>query len=501
MKRYLLSAVCGALLSTIVSGQAAKTPNAPPAKAPEVVKIGDVVVTGSIRTRLEGWNWFNADSSNGNYLFNGTTMRLGFGQSSKKLDWQLELESPLLLGLPTDAVAPVAAQGQLGLGGTYYANNDRQRNVGSVFAKQAFLRFKGNIGDVPASLRVGRFEFNDANEFTPQNGGLAAIRNTRISQRLIGTFGFTHIGRAFDGLQLTAGPADGKKAPQLTVVAALPTRGVFQTDGWGWANVGFTYAALNGQVEKKTNHLDYRVFGIYYQDWRNSLKVDNRPLAVRRGDLDNIRIGTYGANVTNIHDTAAGSFDVMGWVAVQNGSFGKQSHRSASFAAEAGFQPKALPKLKPWIRGGYNWAQGDGNPNDTRHTSFHQMLPTPRIYARMPFYTAINNQDIFGTLILRPNKKALIRADYHHLSLANRNDLWSLGGGAFNPWVFGFVGRPSNGKKGLANFYDVSLDYTVNPHWTISPYVGYAQGGEVVKAIYPKGSNGAFAFLELTYKF
>jgi len=43
---------------------------------------------------------------------------------------------------------------------------------------------------------------------------------------------------------------------------------------------------------------------------------------------------------------------------------------------EGGYQPKILPALKPWLRGGYYYGSGDGNPNDNRHGTFFQILPT-----------------------------------------------------------------------------------------------------------------------------
>jgi hypothetical protein len=62
-----------------------------------------------------------------------------------------------------------------------------------------------------------------------------------------------------------------------------------------------------------------------------------------------------------------------------------------------------LPKLKPWLRGGYTLGSGDGNPNDCTHGTFFQILPTPRPFARFPFFNMENNRDIMGALILRPH--------------------------------------------------------------------------------------------------
>jgi hypothetical protein len=85
--------------------------------------------------------------------------------------------------------------------------------------------------------------------------------------------------------------------------------------------------------------------------------------------------------------------------------------------------------------------------------------------------------------------------------LANRNDLWYSGGGAFQPWTFGYTGRPSNGQSGLATLYDLSADYNVTGHVAIGTYYGHAAGKLVLQSIYPQGRNANLGFLELTFKF
>ena len=129
------------------------------------------------------------------------------------------------------------------------------------------------------------------------------------------------------------------------------------------------------------------------------------------------------------------------------------------------------------------------------------MLPTPRPYARFPFFNMMNNQDAFGAVWLRPHKSVTIKPEVHRLDLSSGNDLWLSGGGAFQPWSFGFVGRPSGGHKGLATLYDASVDWNVNARVTLSGYFGYAAGGDVVRSIYPRDKNGSFGYVEATYRF
>src|SRR2546425_5058059 len=105
----------------------------------------------------------------------GNHLRLNFTRPGKKFDWTIELESPILLGLPDNAVA-AGAQGQLGAGATYFVANHRESNVGMVFPKQVYVRFKNLFGDSASSLRIGRFEFQDGSEVPPKDPSLAVIK-------------------------------------------------------------------------------------------------------------------------------------------------------------------------------------------------------------------------------------------------------------------------------------------------------------------------------------
>ena len=76
-------------------------------------------------------------------------------------------------------------------------------------------------------MRAGRFEFTDGSEVKPKDPTLASLKNDRIGQRLLGTFGFSDVMRTMDGLHYvySNGPWN------LTAVSAIPDRGVFQVDG------------------------------------------------------------------------------------------------------------------------------------------------------------------------------------------------------------------------------------------------------------------------------
>lgn len=460
------------------------------------IQLGPVTFTGSVRDRVENWQWFTPNSGNPKYTFDDATIRLGISRNIESLDWMFEIEVPVLLGLPTNAVGP-GSQGQLGLGASYYVANDKEANAAMVFPKQVFIRFHNMFGTSAGTLQLGRFEFFDGAEVKSSDPTIDTIKRERIQQRLIGTFVFTDVMRAFDGFHY----AYDNSSVNYTLVGAVPTRGVFQVDGWGWNDVAFGYGSMTRQLHTAFTTGEFRLFGIYYDDFRSVTKVDNRPAAVRAADHADIRIWTYGGHFVNAFKTSPGIFDLMSEGAFQLGDWGVQQQRAGMFDLEAGFQPKIMTRLKPWIRGGYYYGSGDKHPNDNVHGTFFQLMPTVRSYARFPFFDMENNVDRFGILTLHPHPKFTIHTEAHFLRLASGADLWYTGGGVFQPWTFGYQGRAGNGSTSLANLYDVNVDIPINAHVSISPYYGYAQGKSVIQFIYPKGKDGHLAFLETNFRF
>lgn len=474
-----------------------ETLNQPPAAAPPIRWHG-LTISGNGRLRAHGWNSFDDGSGRGSYGFVESIFRLGIGQTRKRFQWQVELAQPSLLGLPNDAILP-GTPGQLGLGASYFAANDASRAAASLFPSKAFVRFTALGGKAANQLTAGRFEFIDGTETRPANATLAWLKQERIAHRLIGNFAFSLTGRSADGasLSLNRGKAN------FTFAAARPTRGVFQVDGLGDLDVAWEYGAMTVPTGSGKSSGDLRIFGLGYQDVRAVTKTDNRGLAVRGGAdrFANINIGTVGMHYLHQLDAgASGTFDWLVWGAAQFGQWGVQQHRAGALALEAGWQPHATA-WKPWFRIGYAYGSGDGNPNDTRHNSFFQVLPTPRIYARFPFYNMENSNDASAMLVLRPSLKVTLRTDVRALRLSSRHDLWYQGGGAFQPRSFGFVGRASGGLRGLANLWDASADYRASAHWGIGLYYGHAWGKGVLHSIYPRHPNGDFGYAELLYRF
>jgi len=496
------------LLASVVAPEASSQPASPsdsqsqtsqasqakPSSQPAKHKIGPLEISGSWRFRMETWDWFQPNTGNNSYTFPHSLLRIAIGQTTQNFDWLAEVSQVMILALPNNAVVP-APQGQLGLGGAYYAGNGNSQNNVMAFLKQAYIRFK-NVGD--GQIRLGRFEYFDGAELVPKDPSLATLVQTRIAQRLVGNFGFSAVQRSFDGGQFTYDVGQTR----FTFAGARATQGVYQADANLEIPVDFYYGSVTVPVQSEHNAGELRLFGLGYLDHRTAvLKTDNRSAAARAADHQEIQIGTYGGNYLHVfHTPSAGSFDVLVWGAAQTGSWGVLTQRAGAFVGEAGWQPPEKT-LKPWLRGGFTYGSGDGNKSDNTHETFFQVLPTPRIYARYPFYNMMNNEDFYGMLTLRPDPKLSIRSDMHALRLTSVNDLWYVGGGAFQNGSFGYTGRPSNGHRSLANVWDLSSDYQVWRNFSVGLYYAHVWGKSVVSAIYPKDRDSNYFFLETNLRF
>lgn len=453
-------------------------------------------VSGSLRVRTEVWNWFEPKGSfNNSYHF---TSFLGRGALQWKDDWfdvMAEAQNSSLLGLPDRAVAP-APQGSLGLGAVYFTHNRRENDSG-IFLKQGFVLFK-NLGLEGFTLKGGRFEFSEGNEVLTKEPTLDWLKNVRLSQRLIGPFGWSHVGRSFDGgvASLTRGPLN------LTAMASHPTQGGYDLQAMKEMDeIDLLYTSVNLTRPPFAENSDARFFYIYYNDDRGLLKSDNRPLAVRQKDTRHIGIHTEGGHIISVFPTSAGPVDVLTWGALQQGSWGTLDHNAWAWDVEVGWQPSMLP-WQPWLRIGYGRSSGDDNPRDGDHGTFFQLLPTARIYSFSTFYNLMNNDDGFVQLLLRPIPGLVSRTDFHNIRINEARDLWYQGAGATladRDVGFGFPGRPVLGKRNLFQIIETTLSYDFNKFINLNVYYGHLFGGGVVRSIFA-GDQADFGYVELLFK-
>jgi Alginate export len=455
-----------------------------------------VALLASDRVRGEAVDWFRpppgaAPAGAQRYAFVANQLRLGVRLTLPHLQFVLEGQDTEILNPPDDAsLGPPF--GALGPGALYFAST-RERDQGEPFLKQAFLTLRRS----GFAVTGGRFDSCDGLETVPADPSLAFLKRQRIAERLLGPFNFTHVTRSFDGARL----AYDAPAWNATALLAHPTVGAFEVsanrelDHVSVAGLALTWKGLPAMPP-----IDARLFYIYYEDdRRDTTKVDNRPAAVRATDHATIAINTWGGHVVTVAQLGPGRVDGLVWLALQSGSWGEQNHGAWASAVEVGYQ---LPRIlaAPWLRLGYDRSSGDGDPNDGAHHTFFQILPTPRIYAQLPFYNLMNSADAFAQVLLQPHAKVSVRLDYHWLRLSESADLWYSGGGAFKNDVFGYAGTPSSGRSDLAHLVDASVTVLLSSQVTLGLYYGHAFGQGVVRGTFA-GADANYGFGELIYRY
>jgi hypothetical protein len=498
------AAIAGALFAVAWAAAAAEEP--PSGWARHVTPI----LAG--RARGELVSWFEPPPGTGrdgaeDYAFFANQLRFGGTLQVPHLTLVVEGQDVRLANLPDDASLP-PPQGNLGPGALYFVHSpglDAETSQGETFLRQGYLMLADPPGLPGLSLTGGRFEYSEGLETMPADASLAWLKRSRIAERLVGPFNYTHVGRSFDGAKLVY----DRPRFNLTATAFRPTHGGFEVSATReLGDVGVSgLAATLKRLPGLDVPADARVFYLYYDDRRFSdereearrpVKVDNRPLAARATEGDSIAIHTWGGHAIWVLPAGPGRTDVLLWGAVQSGDWGVQDHAAWAFAAEGGYQ---LPHLwsAPWLRLGYDQSSGDDDPADRDHHTFFQLLPTARIYAQFPFYNFMNSQDSFVQLLLKPHARVQVRTDVHWLRLTEKHDLWYAGGGATNDDVFGFAGTPSANRRELAYLADVALTVQLWRKLSTYLYYGHAFGQGVVKRTFG-GADADYGYVELSWR-
>ncbi len=442
------------------------------------------------RARNDTWQWFAAPPASETYSYLQSLLRISLSQRLAHWDWQAELAQAAVLHTPADAISPIAAQRQLGLGGTYYAAGGNNTEPAAAFLKQGFIRYDAAPDK---NIRLGRIEFVEGVELHPKDSTVLWLQNNRIQQHLIGNFGFSNAQRSLDGIDAHFGSGNW----DLTAMAARADQGVFNMNGNPELNVDAQYLAYSRMAAH--GRVLARAFAVGYHDGRTGIaKTDNRSAAVRAADHKNIRLGTYGGDLIATQPAGPGVLDFVFWGAYQNGAWGTLTQSAGAAQLEGGYRFTKVPSM-PWFRGGWWRSTGDNNPSDSTNNTFFVVLPTPRVYARLPFYNMMNSTDSFVQLMDKPRNNWELRSDLHWLDLTSGHDLWYLGGGAFDNKVFGFTGRPANGHTSFASVADISSDWQATRNVALDFYYGRGWGKSVIGAIYPTNKTIQLGYVEMVW--
>ena len=447
-------------------------------------------------TRVEMWKYFEPPPPSptftpgdpttahiGNRLLAGVRFRRGH------LDATAALQYVQFGGLPDDAIGP----GALGTGALYY---DHSGNIAShqVYLKTASIAFRQIAGHL--DVQVGRLPYTGGAEGASGVPKIEAVKRQRLDSRLVGEFEWSLYQRAFDGVR-----ADWtSRSFRITGTALQPTQGGFEdAAGVSMSRVRVLSAVVTAAPGAILPKSEVQMFAHRYDDRRPvSARPDNTGRSATAADIG---ITAIGGHVAGARAAGAGEIDGMVWLASQFGDWYEQRHRGFGVTVEVGYQWSKAPGT-PWVRGGVSWFSGDDDSQDATHGTFFPMVPTVRRYAQSTLYSMANLRDIMGQVILRPATDITLRVDGHFLSLANPADGWYAGSGATQESgrIFGYTLRSSGGERRLMDIVEGSVDWRLNPAWSVAGYLGVASSGRVVRHSFQPGP-ASFLYLENVVQF
>ncbi|MDP2318704.1 MAG: alginate export family protein [Acidobacteriota bacterium] len=474
------------------------------------------VVTASVSnlTRVESWSFFDPYPAvepgqlvgHPDYTFIGDRAELGVRVDGRRFDLSGAFNYVRLENVPTGAIGP----GGLGVGAFYFAA------TGLSYSYQLYLSeltLRVSAVDDRSSVALGRMKFASGAEFTSGNPSLDHLKRERLHSRLVGNFEWSYYQRRFDGARLDIARPEW----HVTAAALLPTQGGFEeSTNLSMPNVQVATASytrkggahrqplhlraerFGGQEEGVAATSESQVFGTVYRDRREmAAVVDNTRSLDRPVD---VTIAALGGSHARITPTRRGELDTVFWGAVETGDWYGQSHRAASVAAEVGHRWTGAAG-RPWLRAGYLWSSGDGDPADDRHGTFFQMLPSSRQYSLSATYAQVNLTDAFVQAAFEP-RGVKTRIEVHAVGLASGQDLWYQGSGATASTgrYFGFSGRAAGGHSRLGTVLEGAVDVPLKTYWSVNAYVGTMWGGGVVKHNF-SGTRLTFWYLENVFRF
>jgi hypothetical protein len=444
--------------------------------------FGDHHVDLSVSTRLrtEFWDARAGDTD----TFYAARTRIGLKYSFRDL--------VTLFGEFQDARIYSLSPSSSGAGGLYRTFADGRSRTHSDRLRQLWLEVRPLEG---LGIRIGRQDIKLGTEAMYPEGNWKYLKIQRASQRLVGTVGWTHGERSNDGISVAYDTGNGH---HIYGFAARPTTGVFDIEDAYHRQDDINYGGVSWTVKRDTwiPNTELRLFGLAYDDDR-SARHGGRP--------DQVEVYTLGFSTIGVFPVGPGNVDVLVWGAYQFGDFtppgrlNDLDHNAAAGIFEVGYQFTEVP-TKPWFRMGVNVASGDGDPNDSDHNTFFNMLPTNHLYYGFADQWAFQNLiDWFAQLMLKPHEKVGVNLTLHRFSLQNDDDFRYFGTGAYTRSNFGYGAQPSRGYRSGGTEIDAVVNYDVNQHLSVQGGYAYMWGHGIFNNF--RDENVSFGYLQVALKY
>lgn len=175
-------------------------------------------------------------------------------------------------------------------------------------------------------MKGGRVGINDGVEVLYGKPKIDWLKRTRLSERLVGTWDWTDVGRRYDG-----GIIDyNRETFDINLYGGNVLQSGFDfDDGYkGLKNVNIGGGTLTIKKDALVSGTEFRIFDIYYFDNRTSAKA----LAG-----DSLEINTIGVSMVGVYPVDSGEMDTLLWIAFQGGDFGNSDQQAFGFIGYSHF--------------------------------------------------------------------------------------------------------------------------------------------------------------------
>lgn len=420
-----------------------------------------VTIGGEVRERYEFRDNADFDHNKDDALsFVGSRLRLHMGyEVGPDITFFFQMQDSRLFGAETSTAA----------------------NEKNLDLHQGYLTVKNLAG--PLTLTLGRQEmvFGDS--------------------RMVGNFGWSNVGRSFDGLRFTYAP------------------GPLHLDLWAMITKEFGTNVTADPAFSPSNRDTQQFYGLYTAIKAPSFSIEPYLLYLRdtgnANDLDPVT-GALVSPVTGpaargqdrvtigfrLDGKAAGdTIDFTGETAYQTGSMEARNAvsptprsdiRAYAYAFKAGY---TLPvAVKPRFGIEYDRASGDDDLSDDTLKTFENLFPTNHIhYGYMDYVGWRNMQDLRVSVGIKPTKTSGASLDYHRFTLAEKADNWYAASGRI------FRATPAgNSETELGREIDLVVYAMVKEKLRLEAAYGRFIPGKYVKANFPSADDASgFIYLQV----
>jgi hypothetical protein len=296
-------------------------------------------------------------------------------------------------------------------------------------------------------------------------------------ERLVGISDWTNNSRTWDGFLGRVGDKNRLDLFASSVVAVHPTS--LDTHG-----AGLTFFGAVGTIRTWVPHSMIQPF-VYVKALP---RVESR-----QGTFGTETEVTSGAEAAGQYSTG---FDFDGLIAVQRGSYSKDSIDSSAGYIKAGYTAKTL-FLKPRFLGEYDYASGNTPQDSNKINTFDQQYPSN--------HNAFGLTDLFGFQNIKQERLNLDLTPAKHVTLLIQQE-WLQAASRFDNIYSGSAGSVVTAPTTGLQSGDIGREFDASGKWVIHDYlvmnvgVGHFSPGTVMRAN-AHGAPLTLAYFGLTYRF